>query len=208
MAETNRKPITLNTKSARRLAKNTLKKLRIPETLLRSNLKIFASLSSPELHIAYLLTGSNLGDRQAALDSAAEGLEREAGKILNRSAYYETAAWGKTDQPAFLNQALAVQTGLNPKQVLRRALKVEKQMGRVREEKYGPRVIDIDLIFFDQQILHLPFLRLPHPQVQNRRFALIPLVEIAPDFIHPVLHKTVTELLVDCKDELPVVKWE
>ncbi|TMI75594.1 MAG: 2-amino-4-hydroxy-6-hydroxymethyldihydropteridine diphosphokinase [Bacteroidetes bacterium] len=155
---------------------------------------------------AYLLTGTNMGKREQNLETAREWIEAECGKISLVSSLYETAAWGKTEQPAFLNQALEIQTNLNAAQLIRHILKIEKNMGRVREEKYGPRLIDIDIIFFDDEIVATSFLKIPHPEMQNRRFVLVPLNEIVPDFIHPVLKKTVQELLDDCPDPLPVKK--
>jgi 2-amino-4-hydroxy-6-hydroxymethyldihydropteridine diphosphokinase len=156
---------------------------------------------------AYLLTGTNMGEREQNLETAREWIEAECGKISLISLLYETAAWGKTEQPAFLNQALEIQTGLNAAQLIRHILKIEKNMGRVREEKYGPRLIDIDIIFFADEIIATSFLKIPHPEMQNRRFVLVPLNEIIPDFIHPVLKKTVRELLDDCPDPLPVKKY-
>jgi len=123
------------------------------------------------------------------------------------SSLYETAAWGKTDQPSFLNQALELETSLNAKQLIRRILKAEKIMGRIRNEKYGPRLIDIDILLFNNEKHNYEFLKIPHPEMQNRRFALLPLAEIAAGIIHPVLNKTINELLKECKDELPVKKY-
>ena len=156
---------------------------------------------------AFLLTGSNLGGREKNLAAARQLINRQCGSIITASSLYETAAWGKTDQPAFLNQALEVYTSLNARQLIRKILKVEKEMGRVREEKYGPRLIDIDILLFNQEKHNYHFLKLPHPEMQNRRFALLPLAEIAPDIMHPVLNKTITELLNECKDELEVKKY-
>jgi 2-amino-4-hydroxy-6-hydroxymethyldihydropteridine diphosphokinase len=156
---------------------------------------------------AYLLTGGNMGDRAANLAKARELINEHCGTVVNSSSLYETEAWGKTDQPAFLNQALEVETPLNARQLIRRILKVEKMMGRIREEKYGPRIIDIDILLFNGEKHNYHFLRLPHPEMQHRRFALLPLAEIAPDIVHPVLKKTITELLNECKDELAVKKY-
>ncbi|MEI9910741.1 MAG: 2-amino-4-hydroxy-6-hydroxymethyldihydropteridine diphosphokinase [Bacteroidota bacterium] len=127
-----------------------------------------------------------------------------AGRVTKSSSLYETAAWGKTNQPAFLNQALEIETVLNAKQLIRHILKVEKKMGRVREEKYGERMIDIDIIFFNNEIHKTTFLEIPHPEMQNRRFVLVPLAEIIPTAVHPVFLKTVAELLEDCADKLEV----
>ena len=156
---------------------------------------------------AFLLTGGNLGDRQQNLSTARTFITEQCGKIIAASSLFETAAWGNTDQPAFLNQALEISTLFNARQLIRRLLKIEKQMGRVRKEKYGPRIIDIDMLLFNNEIHNYHFLKLPHPEMQNRRFALLPLAEIAPDEIHPVLNKTITALLQECKDELEVKKY-
>ena len=159
------------------------------------------------MNTAYLLTGGNLGDREKNLSAAKEHIHLQCGKIISASALYETAAWGKTDQPPFLNQALEIQTALNARQLMRRILKVEKLMGRERKEKYGPRIIDIDILLFNNERHNYPLLKLPHPEMQNRRFALLPLAEIAPGIVHPVLNKTIKKLLEECADELAVKKY-
>jgi 2-amino-4-hydroxy-6-hydroxymethyldihydropteridine diphosphokinase len=156
---------------------------------------------------AYLITGGNMGDREQNLATAHELIASECGEIVEASSLYETAAWGKTDQAAFLNQALEIHTTLNAKQLIRRILNVEKKMGRIREEKYGARLIDIDILLFNDEIHTTPFLKIPHPEMQNRRFVLVPLTEIAPHIIHPVLKKTIEELLENCSDPLPVKKY-
>lgn len=158
------------------------------------------------MNSAYLSTGSNLGNREQALATAGELINRYCGNIIKTSSLYETAAWGKTDQPSFLNQALTIKTSLNAEQLMRCILKIEKQMGRVRKEKYGPRLIDIDILLFNSEIHDYNFLKLPHPEMQNRRFALLPLAEIAPDVVHPVFNKTISELLNGCEDKLEVTK--
>ena len=166
-------------------------------------IKIF----EPFMNKAYLLTGGNLDDREQNLAIARDYIHEQGGTITTASSLYETAAWGNTDQPAFLNQALEISTSLNARQLIRRILKIEKLMGRIRKEKYGPRLIDIDILLFHNEQHNYQFLKLPHPEMQNRRFALLPLAEIAPDILHPVLNKTITELLKECKDELEVKKY-
>lgn len=156
---------------------------------------------------AYLLTGGNLGDRSANLARAATLIAEQCGTVSASSFLYETAAWGKEDQPAFLNQALELSTTLSARQLMRRLLKIEKQLGRVREERYGPRLIDIDILLFNEEVHNYALLKLPHPEMQRRRFALLPLAEIAAAVIHPVLKKTIADLLAVCPDQLEVKKY-
>ncbi len=154
----------------------------------------------------YLLIGSNLGDKWMQLEKARTLLNEHCGTITARSSIYETAAWGNTNQDSFLNQALLLETSYNAKQLIRRILRTEKNMGRVRNEKYGPRIIDIDILMFNEEQINYSFLTIPHPELPNRRFALIPLAEIAPDAKHSLTGKTITELLEECQDKLPVTK--
>lgn len=162
---------------------------------------------SGKKQMAFLLTGSNMGEREAMLQAARDWLEQQCGRLIKASSLYATAAWGKEDQPAFLNQAIQIETGLTARQLLRHILRIEKKMGRVREEKYGPRVIDIDILLYGEEVHDYPLLQLPHPQLPNRRFALVPLNEIAPEQVHPILGQTIAELLINCSDPLPVAKW-
>jgi len=155
---------------------------------------------------AYLLIGGNIGDRNKNLKEAIDFIANECGSVIRSSSIYETAAWGKTDQPDFLNQCLAIQTSLTAPNLMKQILGIEEKMGRKRKEKNDPRIIDIDILFFNDEILHTEFLTLPHPQIQNRRFALVPLKEIAPKLIHPVFKKSITRLLEECPDKLEVKK--
>jgi 2-amino-4-hydroxy-6-hydroxymethyldihydropteridine diphosphokinase len=158
------------------------------------------------MNVVYLLIGGNIGNRQENLRLARNKVDTLCDSILIQSAIYETAAWGNQNQPAFLNQVLKITTGLSAEELLDKLLRIEKELGRVRIEKYGPRIIDIDILFFNNSIIKLNNLVIPHPEMQNRRFALLPLNEIAPNFIHPVLHKPISELLKECPDNLEVNK--
>ena len=155
---------------------------------------------------AYLLIGGNLGNRKENLLQATTLINEQCGTVTKSSSIYETEAWGKTDQPSFLNQALEINTSLSARQLLRKILKIEKTMGRIRKEKLGPRIIDIDILLFENEIHELRFLKIPHPEMHNRRFALVPLAEINSGLQHPVLKKTVAQLLEECPDNLEVKK--
>lgn len=152
----------------------------------------------------YLLLGGNLGDRVLYLQQARASIAGQVGKIKQSSKLYETAAWGKTDQPAFLNQVLEVQTDLTPEQVLQQINLIEHALGRARTEHWGARVIDIDILFYDSLVLQTQRLTIPHPQLYRRRFTLAPLAELAPDLVHPVLGASINQLLAACPDELEV----
>jgi 2-amino-4-hydroxy-6-hydroxymethyldihydropteridine diphosphokinase len=149
---------------------------------------------------AYLLLGSNLGDRDQLLYIARVRIEILAGRIAAASPLYETSAWGKTDQPDFLNQVFAIDTSLEPKVLLSTLLAIERSMGRTRQEKWGPRPIDIDILLYGDRVVNEPDLVIPHPSLPERRFALTPLHDVAPALRHPVLGKTVRKLLEECKD--------
>jgi 2-amino-4-hydroxy-6-hydroxymethyldihydropteridine diphosphokinase len=155
---------------------------------------------------AYLLTGGNMGNRAGYLHDASVNISVFCGKILSESSLYETAAWGKTNQPNFFNQVLFIETALNADELMKEILLIEEKMGRIRNEKYGARIIDIDILFFNDEIINKPELTIPHPEIQNRRFVLAPMNEIAPEFIHPGLLKNISTLLKECGDKLDVKK--
>ena len=155
----------------------------------------------------YLLLGSNMGNSQELLAKAIQQTEKQTGKLIRASALYSTAAWGNTNQPDFLNQVIVIESKLSAHETLKSILAIEKKMGRIRTVKNAPRIIDIDILFFNKEIIHLPDLIVPHPEIQNRRFVLIPLNELAPQLIHPVLNKKVHQLLAGCADQLNVKKF-
>lgn len=157
---------------------------------------------------AYLLLGTNIECRIDHLKNAIQRINREAGTIAARSAVYETAAWGKVEQPDYLNQALKLETLLSPSQLLHTTAEIENKMGRVRKKIWGPRIIDIDILFYGDFLSSDKKLILPHPHIQDRRFVLTPLSEIAPDLIHPVAHQSIEVLLQHCTDPLWVAKYE
>ncbi len=152
----------------------------------------------------YFLTGGNLGDRLVNLKNAFNLIDELAGTVIKSSSIYETAAWGQTDQPSFLNQVLLCTTQLTAEQVLQTILLIEEKMGRKRIEKMGPRIIDIDILFYNDEVIDLPELKVPHPEIARRRFVLEPLHEIASDYIHPVLKLSIADLLNACIDALEV----
>jgi 2-amino-4-hydroxy-6-hydroxymethyldihydropteridine diphosphokinase len=154
----------------------------------------------------YLLLGSNLGNRNENLHKALKLIAFRCGTITHKSALYETEAWGMKEQQAFINMAIAIQTNLSPLNLLTALKTIEIEVGRVETVKWGPRVIDIDILLYGTQIVNLPELIIPHPYMQQRRFTLLPLNEIASAYQHPVLNKTIAQLLIDCEDTSAVVK--
>ncbi len=156
---------------------------------------------------AYLLIGGNVGNRLLNMKKAASIIEKYCGNIIAFSAIYETAAWGNTNQPAFLNQALTVATTLNATELMNKLLWCEDQMGRIRTEKYAPRIIDMDILLFNNEIHQSAHITIPHSALHLRQFALMPLNDIAANYIHPVLQKTIHQLLLECPDTLNVHKY-
>lgn len=156
----------------------------------------------------YLLLGTNLGNKLKNLERVAELLIANRIAIRRESSIYETAAWGIENQPSFLNQVLVIETSKSPEKLLELINKIEVEMGRVRTEKWGERLIDVDLLYYGAQIIETEKLTVPHPEIQNRRFTLLPLAEITPDGIHPVLKKSQLTLLNECQDALGVEKFE
>ena len=155
---------------------------------------------------AYLLLGSNLGESRKYILDAIGYIENQVGEVIAQSSLYQTASWGKRDQPDFINQVVQVKTKLDPQQLLENILVIEKKLGRERSEKWGSRTIDIDLLFFGDQIVNADNLVVPHPYLHQRRFTLMPLMEINPNLVHPVLKETIHQLNAKLDDNLSVVK--
>lgn len=154
----------------------------------------------------FILLGSNLGDRNSNLRSARQEISRSVGEIVTASSIYKTAAWGKTEQPAFYNQVIEIKSVLTPKKMLSGILEIEKKAGRIRDEKWGARILDIDILFYNDDVISTETLTIPHPHIPDRKFTLLPLSEIAGDFKHPITGKSVNEMLAACIDDLSVEK--
>ena len=152
----------------------------------------------------FLIVGGNLGNREKNLQTAATFIDQQIGKIVQSSKIYETEPWGLVDQPTFYNQVHFVKSKLDAETIIDIILKIEEKMGRVRTIKNAARIIDIDILFFNEEIINEPSLIIPHREIPNRRFVLTPLNEIAPLMIHPTLKKSISELLSTCKDPLKV----
>lgn len=158
-------------------------------------------------HTAYLSIGSNLDNREENLNKAITLIEENCGIITKKSSLYETAPWGNIEQPPFLNQALVLRTDMSAKKLMKQLLHLERLMGRIRTEKMGPRIIDLDIILMDEEIVHSEALILPHPHILDRKFVLLPMAEIAPKAFHPIFNKTIEQLLKECEDVLDVKKF-
>ncbi|PMQ01745.1 MAG: 2-amino-4-hydroxy-6-hydroxymethyldihydropteridine diphosphokinase [Dictyoglomus sp. NZ13-RE01] len=144
--------------------------------------------------IAFIALGSNLGDREKNIKIALEKIQNAGVKILKISRIIETEPYGYLDQGKFLNAVCMVETNLSPRELLELLLGIEKEMGRVRKIKWGPRNIDLDIIFYEDYIINEEDLIIPHPDAHNRAFVIDPLCEIAPDFVHPVIKKKIREI--------------
>ncbi len=156
------------------------------------------------MNSVFLLLGSNLGERGAYLAKAVDYIANEIAPVIRQSAVYETQSWGKKDAPNYLNQVIVIQTDLPPRVLLDSVLKIEAWMGRLRKEKWGARTIDIDILFYGDDIVKEEGLNVPHPELHKRRFTLEPLFELVPDMVHPVLNKKIKQLRDELNDNLTV----
>ena len=157
-----------------------------------------------QTHTTYLSLGSNIPDRAANLSRAVNCIAESVGTVTKQSPIYETQSWGYSDED-YLNQTIEVETALTPFQLLKTINAIESALGRIRSGKgYEARTIDIDILFYDNEILDTPQLTIPHPKIALRRFVLTPLCDIAPEFLHPVIRKKAKELLKNCTDTLNV----
>jgi 2-amino-4-hydroxy-6-hydroxymethyldihydropteridine diphosphokinase len=158
-------------------------------------------------HIAYIAIGSNIGNpRGNCIEAIHEISKHDSIKIISKSSFYQTSPIGPIQQEWFINSAIKINTSLTPIKLLTNLLNIESTMGRVRQEKWGPRLIDLDLLFYDNQILNQEEITIPHPEISKRNFVLIPLCEIAENLHHPILKKTIKTLLNESTDNAKVKK--
>jgi 2-amino-4-hydroxy-6-hydroxymethyldihydropteridine diphosphokinase len=170
---------------------------------------IFAFLMKMRKHILYLLLGSNLGEKKKQINQAVDLIVAKIGPVIKQSSFYETEPWGFSSKENFLNKALQILTSLSPEEVMQKIGEIEKWFGRERSGKsYSSRTMDIDILFYDGLVLDKEILKIPHPLIQDRRFVLVPLDEIAHELVHPVFLKTIEELLRECSDSKVVRKFE
>lgn len=158
------------------------------------------------MNTIYILLGANLGNPIKQMDCADKLLNKKLGKVIARSSYYESEAWGVEDQPIFYNKILCIETHYSPLESLHICQEIELELGRIRSEKWGARIIDIDILYYNNDIISSETLSIPHPYIHLRNFTLLPLTELAPNYVHPEFNKTNMELLLDSEDKLFVKK--
>ena len=155
------------------------------------------------MHV-FLSLGGNLGNTQEIFERCYPMIENKVGKILLQSGLYQTAAWGLTDQADFINQVILLDSALEPQMILEEIQAIEKSFGRERIVTWGPRTLDLDILFIDAIQVQNDKLQIPHPHIQHRKFILIPMDEIASGYVHPLLQKSIRELLIETSDTSPV----
>jgi 2-amino-4-hydroxy-6-hydroxymethyldihydropteridine diphosphokinase len=160
------------------------------------------------MNVAFLGLGGNLGNRLENLRSTRAEIDKRCGRVIRASRIYETQAWGSPSLNSYLNQVIQIETLLSPEQLLSTLLDIEHALGRTRLEPNADRTSDVDILLYNEEIMDKPHLHIPHPRMHLRKFVLIPFCEIAPNAIHPVLRKSMSVLLEDCKDSLEVRKLE
>ena len=153
----------------------------------------------------YLSLGSNMGNRREHIEAGTKLIVKTIGKIARKSHLYETQAWGKTDQEPFINQVIMINTSLEPRDLLEAITRIDREMGRERKEKWGPRILDIDILFYGKRVIRDKGLEIPHPELHKRAFVLVPMMEIDPELEHPVLHQAMDMLYMNCEDLSDVV---
>ncbi len=160
------------------------------------------------MNIAYILLGGNMGNREAVIAKAADLIHASCGKILKKSSLYESEPWGFETDNQFINQVILIETAMNAEDLLQNLLNIELLLGRVRNHSatYSSRIIDIDILFFNDEVINNENLKIPHPLLQERRFTMAPLHEIAENLTHPLYNKTIQDLFDDCKDNSVVTK--
>jgi len=160
------------------------------------------------MNTVYILLGSNIGERKSYIAKSMEQIEENIGKIIIESSIFETIPWGNENQNNFLNSVIKINTTLDAFRILKKSQEIENNLGRERVEKWGERTIDIDILFYNNEIINTTKLNIPHPLIQKRKFVLVPLSEIAPNYIHPTFKKNISTLLSECKDNQKVLDYE
>lgn len=174
----------------------------------RTYIRIIARRNKPEKKLTeyFILLGSNLGDREDFINKAITAISQSIGTLTKSSSLYESSAWGKTNQPDFLNKIIIVKSSSSPFEVLKKLKEIEVVIGRIEREKWAEREIDLDILFADELVINDPILKIPHPGIPERRFTLEPLVELDKNKMHPFLSVSMQELLHHCIDKTRVKK--
>ena len=160
------------------------------------------------MNTVYIQLGSNIGERESFITKSMYKVEDDIGKIITASSIFETTAWGNKNQNNFLNSVIEIKTPFDAFTILQKSQEIENNLGRERSDKWGERTIDIDILFYNNKIINTKELTVPHPLIQKRKFVLVPLSEIAPNYMHPILKKNISTLLSECKDTQKVLDYE